>query len=430
MYEIDLLNYITYQRSVHNKKDLHEVLLLAKTTPGLVNHLPMIDDVIIWFDWAFSNYANTDEINWFWFDFVNMVLQRYAGLFDVELSAADNLVSNLFWRFFKSPLLNNIHTSYGNNAIPLVFLGRGGARSYYTLPPTLHRPLAIIHLPRAALNNVWRWNILAHETGHDIFFCVEDLSREISALTASVAYDALRLGIVKYPPVSAFLEVNGRPTQIHITEEQFVIFLWEMWANEIFADLFSVLMCGPASVFTLQEVIGFGAEGPWHLVSGPDSHPLPLLRNLLNISFLRHLGFTDYSQMLEHRLLLRTGGQLQDLRWVFNGRTEIARVNINQFIPLLDLVTSALLNTPLKSLNNHSLRQIANFSYEDQAIVDFLVNVILRGGSPSPKTEARHLVAAAQLAFVGFPGSSDLVHSRVIHMLAGLPEEFVPLLPH
>jgi len=83
-------------------------------------------------------------------------------------------------------------------------------------------------------------------------------------------------------------------------------------------------------------------------------------------TILKHLGFLDYAQVLEHRLLLKTGGQLQDLRWVFNGRTEIVRVSLSQFIPLLDLITSVLLNTPLMSLNNHSLHEIINFSKEDQ----------------------------------------------------------------
>ena len=416
MYDTSLLKQVTNNRTLSFRKDLNEIFLLAEATPSLANSLPLIDDVINWFAMAFKSNANTNEMNGYWFDFVNMVLQRYAVLFEVELSSADKLVKNLFQRFLNSTSLKGIRMSYRYNVAPVVFLGRGGARSYYTLPPTLHRPLAIIHLPRAALNNLWRWNVLAHETGHDVFFCVDDLAREMDALVASVAVDALRAGKADYPSISTVLKVNGRLTPIEMTREQFTVSLWSKWTNELFADLFAILMCGPATVFTMQEMIGFGFVGSWHVVHGPDPHPLPVLRNLINLAFLRQLGFSYHAQMLEGRMM-RHNPNVRDVKWVFNGTTEVTRIKLTQFMPMIELITKAMLNYPLQSMNNHSLREVVNFNFHDQAVVDALVDASVGDIIPPQGAEPRHVVAAAQLAFAFNPYQADKIHNNLINFL-------------
>ncbi len=424
MYDTDLLKQVTNNRTLSFRKDLDEVFLLAEGTPSLANSLPLIDDVINWFDRAFKSNANTNEMNGYWFDFVNMVLQRYAVLFEVELSAADKLVKNLFQRFFNSRSLKGIRMSYRYDVAPVVFLGRGGTRSYYTLPPTLHRPLAIIHLPRAALNNVWRWNVLAHETGHDVFFCVENLAREMEALAATVAVDALRAGKADYPPISTVLKINGRLTPIEMTREQFTVSLWSKWTNELFADLFAILMCGPSTVFTMQEMIGFGSVGSWHGVQGPDPHPLPVLRNLINITFMRQLGFSYHAHIIERRML-RHNPNIRDAKWVFNGVTEVTRIKLGQLMPMIELITTAMLNYPLQSLNNHSLREVINFNFYDQAMVDALVDAAAGDTIPPQGAEPRHVVAAAQLAFVFNPYQADKIHNNLINFLSQLNHDEV-----
>ncbi|SFR00573.1 hypothetical protein [Desulfoscipio geothermicus] len=424
MYDISLLNAISHQRVLNYRKDLEEVMLLARATPSLITRIHELGHVFDWFDRTFKKKeVEQDKITGYWFDFVNMVLQRYAVLFNAELSAADNLVANFFWRFLKNPALNKVRTSYWEQATPLAFLGRGGARAYYTLPPTIDRPLAIIHMPRAALSNVWRWTALAHETGHDIFFCIDNLGNELDYLVTSVVEKVLLSGSVLYSPVYAALKVNNRTVVVEKTPVQFASTLWSSWLNEVFADLFGLLMCGPSAVATMQELIGFNNVGGWYGINSPSSHPTPLLRVLMNISVLRRLGFEDDAQALEQRIWSSSAPVPRELIWLQkgNGKTIVARASLDSSIALAERVTDAILHTPLSSLNKHSLRQIINFDARDQGLIIILADAIMNAGHLQvlpAGTEPRHLVAAAQLAFNRQPFLAMQIHETVLKLLS------------
>lgn len=417
MYSIELLNNVSRVRTLHYRSDLEEIYLLASATPSLTHHLPELREVINWFDNVFSANISHEELTGYWFDFVNMVLQRYAVLFTVELSAADNLVRNFFRRFFNVPALSNIRVSYRENVTPLVFLGRGGRRSYYTLPPTIHRPLAIIHLPRAAMNNVWRWTVLAHETGHDVFFSVDNLPAEMELLVAAIVEEAVSKGMPGLPPVNAVLVVNGLPVVVEMSLARFVVSVWRRWVNELFADLFSLLMCGPASVLTMQELVGFNAVGVWDGLHGPGLYPVPVLRNMANLHALRHIGFAGHAELLEQRMHahVRVPGELV---WLHEGRVEVARTSLPGMMKLAERVVDAMLHTPLPSLNNHSLRDLINFEPRDQDIVSQLALAVTGSGPVPPHAEPRHLASAAQVAFVDQPYRADDIHRNVINLLS------------
>lgn len=424
MYKIDLLNTISQQRVLNYRKDLEEVMQLARVTHSVLLRIHELGHVFDWFDRTFKiKEVEQDKITGYWFDFVNMVLQRYAVLFNDELSAADNLVANFFWRFLKSPALNQVRTSYWEHATPLTFLGRGGAKAYYTLPPTIDRPLAIIHMPRAALNNVWRWTALAHETGHDIFSCIDNLKSELNYLITSVVEKVLLSGSVVLPPVYAAIKINNRTVVVDKTPVQFAGTLWSNWLNEVFADLFGLLMCGPSAVATMQELIGFSNVGVWYGVDGPASHPTPLLRVLMNIAVLRRLGFEADAQALEQRIWSSSAPVPRELIWVEsgNGNTIVARASLDSSLALAEQVIDAILHTPLLSLNNYSLRQVINFDVRDQGIIIFLADAILNSSYLAvvpAGTEPRHLVAAAQLAFDCRPYLAMQIHETVLKLLA------------
>ncbi|KJS72459.1 MAG: hypothetical protein JL56_13115 [Desulfotomaculum sp. BICA1-6] len=417
MYDIELLNRITRIRTLHYRRDLDEIYLLAKSTPSLTRHLPELQEVINWFDGIFSTDIKHEELTGFWFDFANMVLQRYAVLFTTELSAADNLVRNFFHRFFMAPGLSQIKTSYRENVTPLVFLGRGGRKAYYTLPPTIHRPLAIIRLPRAALNNVWRWTVLAHETGHDVFSSVGGLAREMDVLVASTVNQAAASGYLCLPPVNAVIEGNGAPVVLEMSPGQFAVSLWSRWVNELFADLFSILMCGPACVLTMQELLGFNSVGNWHGLQGPDAHPVPIFRNMINLRVLHRIGFISDAGLLERRMGCYVYSP-SEIIWLHEEKVEVVRVNLVEMLKMADIVVDAMLHTPLQSLNNHSLRQIINFDAQDQVIVSQMAMAVIGEAPVAVNAEARHLAAAAQIAFVEQPYQADDIHNNVLKLMS------------
>lgn len=411
MRDIDLLNNISNARTSNYHKDLIDILILARATPSLASRLYEIEQVTEWFRKVFAGGLKEEDLTGYWFDFVNMVMQRYSLLFSDELSAADNLVANFYWRFLENPALNSVGVTYQENVTPLVFLGKGGAQAYYTLPTAVKRPLAIIHMPRAALNNVWRWTVLSHETGHDIFFCINNLAGEIKALVTYVVERELSLRGRPYITGRSALEVNG-PAEM----EHFGVLLWRAWVNEIYADVFSILMCGPAFIYTMQELVGFDNVGEWK--NGPDEHPLPLVRNFINIMALRQLGLAGEADRLERRVRLYAP-PVRELIWVDSQKRIAARASLDIMLLLAERVTDAILHTPLISLNNHSLRQIINFNPEDLEIIMLLANSLIDKMPPPAIFEARHLVAAAQLAFEKQPFLAEKIHGNTLNFLHG-----------
>jgi len=124
--------------------------------------------------------------------------------------------------------------------------------------------------------------------------------------------------------------------------------LWASWTPEIAADFWAISQSNFASVIGLAEVIGGAAPRVFGIIRG-DRHPMGYLRILLGIAACRNAfgngPWDDYSKVW------------QLLFPVNNARAESARI-VLESLPLLPLLSNAILNTKMDCFSGKSLREI------------------------------------------------------------------------
>ncbi|WP_037309757.1 hypothetical protein [Amycolatopsis orientalis] len=116
-------------------------------------------------------------------------------------------------------------------------------------------PIPVIALPEQAVREGWWVVLAAHETGHHV---LHDLD----------------LGV---PVRQALREAVPRDLAAN----------WVAWHNEVFADVFSLLMVGPAAAWAIDE-LQYGPREGMSLASG--GYPPPLVRLALLGETLKALG--------------------------------------------------------------------------------------------------------------------------------------------
>jgi hypothetical protein len=413
--------------------EIEQVLRLARHTPGLAKYEKALHQLSIFFDKAFALYRKEapDELSdlvALWERYSAAVLQRYTGVIAVELRAADHIVSNIFARFLSQ--VPNQNVAYAADVIPLVYGGEGGLSAYFTHPPDLDRPFAIINLPHSAFANVWQWLALPHEIGHDLYATVKGLDTELEAALGDRMRKAVQDGEVKIPEIDSDLTPYGHGRSIKYSPGDFLAALWQGWANESQGDMMGLINCGGATIVGLQQIIGFGTNGMWRLRPGPDGgvrdepepHPVSYVRNALNIAGLRLLGqgHKELADEIEERFnALRPA----DTHVAFKfGRTRVdfARIEVGELVKSAQLAAEVLLKHPLKVLGDKSYSQIATFTEEDQEKVDSLVEPLSKGDSTFASgagIEARHALGATVLAFERDRANSHAINRCFKHFL-------------
>ena len=413
--------------------EIEQVLRLARLTPGLAKYEKALHQLSIFFDKAFALYRKEapdelSELVALWERYSAAVLQRYTGVIAVELRAADHIVSNIFARFLAQ--VPNQNVAYAADVIPLVYGGEGGLSAYFTHPPDLDRPFAIINLPHSAFANVWQWLALPHEIGHDLYATIKGLDTELETALGDRMLKAVKDGEVKIPDIDFDLTPYGHGRSIKYSGGEFLAALWKGWANESQGDMMGLINCGGATIVGLQQIIGFGTGGMWRLRPGPDGgvrdepepHPVSYVRNALNIAGLRLLGqgHKELADEIEERF---TALRPNDTHVAFRfGRTRVdfARIEVGELVKSAQLAAEVLLKQPLKVLGDKSYSQLATFTEEDQQKVDSLVEPLSKGDSTFASgagIEARHALGATVLAFERDRANSKTINRCFKHFL-------------
>ena len=409
--------------------DLHEVervIELARRTPGLSQYDNGLRQLSVFFQAATRELQQnaperlTDLVA-FWERYRAAVIQRYVGITPVELRAADNVVRDIFSRFLKG--VPNEKIAYSQDATPLVYGGEGGIHGYFTHPPGLNRPFAIINLPHAAFDNVWQWLALPHETGHDIYASVEGLSDDIEMALSTTMRTAVHTKKLKIPDINVDLTSYGLSHSIQYSGDDFIATVWRSWANEAQADIVGVLACGGAAPLALQQIIGFGSDDQWKLgrtstgyYDYPEVHPTPYVRNALNISALRILGHDDLADEIDARFqALRPNAK--EIRWRL-GALEVAAVDVDQMVHSASIAADVLLSTKFPSLGDKSYRDLGQFTLDDQKIVDAISDRLILGDprfAQAPAATPRHALAATAFSFEKDPQQAATINRTFKH---------------
>lgn len=288
------------QRAEVDLDEVERVLELARRTPGLAQYESSLQQLsrALRADTKLLQQHRPEQLTElikFWERYRAAVIQRYTAVTPVELRAADKIVNNIFDRFIRR--IPSEKVIYDPDVKPLVYGGEGGPSNYFTHPPSSGLPFAIINLPHSAFDQVWQWLALPHETGHDLYASVLGLREELEQALSDAMRQAVQDGTVTIPDVHVDLSPFGAAHTIDYTGEEFLVKVWQGWANEAQADIVGYLNCGPAAIVSLQQILGFRTADLW-VVQGdgsggfidfPEEHPTDYVRNKLAIAALRSI---------------------------------------------------------------------------------------------------------------------------------------------
>jgi len=413
--------------------EVEHLLHLARRTPGLSKYERPIHQLARFFFKAFDYYREnapeqSHQLVALWERYTAAVLQRFTGLMGVELRAADLVVQNIFARFLKQVPPENI--AYSPDVVPLVYGGEGGLRAYFTHPPELDRPFALINLPHAAFSNVWQWLALPHEVGHDLYATVRGLDTELEKALSDAMRHAVKKGDITVPAVNLDLTPHGVSHTIRYAPEDFLAALWSGWANESQGDMMGLINCGGATIIGLQQIIGFDADGMWLARPGddgkiedfPEPHPVSFVRNALNIAGLRMLdkGHKGIADEIETRFKALAPNAHEVVFAFANTTIPFARVKTTELVKSAEIAAEVLLKTKLKVLGNKSYCELATFTEDDQAKVDSCVEPLSKGDASFAEAEGvepRHALAATVLAFEKDRRQASVINRCFKHFL-------------
>jgi hypothetical protein len=163
--------------------------------------------------------------------------------------------------------------------------------TYFQKTPTIrllpYVPLALIGIDLTAIRDTARFLAIAHEAGHHVY---RQMTTNYDVVVGEQA--TKRAGAV-IPATTEFPD-------------------WLLaWAEEMFADVYSVLVAGPAAGLSVQAMLM--AELPAVLLQDDADHPLPALRPEIAVAVLRKLAAGD-GKHVEERLAV-SADLLQSQWW-------------------------------------------------------------------------------------------------------------------
>jgi hypothetical protein len=252
----------------------------------------------------------------------------------------------------------------------------------------LRLPVPLVLLPADDAACLWRYSGIHHEVGHDID---QDL-----ALSAELRQ--LLLGDGSLP--------QDRRDQ------------WWRWVPEVLADAIGVVLGGAGYQRFLGGWLVALAPGRRFAELEPTArHPHPLLRLRMLATMGRAMGAPSSmaaADALEAELKL-----LAVPAWAAAyGEDELRRV------------ARLVLDSPLKQLKDHSVRELGSASFAGEEakhahLAAFLSTTVDRSDPVTRQIGYRHVPPAAQLAFSGVPPAGpapalDVLHLRALEYLSKL----------
>lgn len=239
-------------------------------------------------------------------------------------------------------------------------------------------PLPVIDLPWEQVLSPWDLSVIAHEVGHDIDY-------EMGGLTP-----ALRQ------------ELRSRLGSAGATDAR--VEAWSNWASEMLADAVALLLCGPAFVMTLTDLLML-PHNTMTAIHVDMPHPPHYLRVMLNTEILRTLGSDDVANSLQTQW-----------RSIYGAPHD----RLSPYLDEIAVVADVLLNAPLQPLTDahghrYCLRDLIRFDPEQLTLIEDTAARFTDGRSLRVSDlPIRHVISAAKLA------ANDMVASGAERQLSGL----------
>ena len=297
-----------------------------------------------------------------WDFYFDLFVQRLSA-FGERLRTIDRIAANCY---------EDLYTSVGTAQPTPTLLPFSYAQSGFS-PATFRRgvPLTklrrnrnlfpLIMLPQHRLDNVWALSSVLHEVSHNLQFDV-GLWDEIPK------------------------RINSRLT----TEGKLsphVVGVWTRWHKEMMADMFALILGGPAAVESLMDVVGRAPESTLKF-SAEGVHPTPYLRVLINLVLLRRMGFERTANDLR-RVWLRL--------YPRPTANDIPTPIMQSFDTASELAVDTMVFQPYRQFGNKSLAQVMPFGAKEMGMIEQAGRALAAGKDPG-LVPLRLMIGAARYA--------------------------------
>ena len=170
------------------------------------------------------------------------------------------------------------HSAYTTLQTPVVYF----EKLYRISRALFHPEIPVVSIPLSDYDAPERWQALAHEMGHHVFWNAVVLEEFVALQTH------LRQAVGE-----AILQRLGVTNDSHVESKPLLkrIDLWGHWLEEVFADVCGVLFAGPAFAYSAQDLAAASVSTLDDLVGADDqAHPSLYLRPLIALQVMREIA--------------------------------------------------------------------------------------------------------------------------------------------
>lgn len=297
-----------------------------------------------------------------WDFYFDLFVQRLSSFSD-RLLSVDRICANCYEDLYvgigaAQPTPSLLPFSYANSGFSPATYRRG-----VPLPRLRYNKnlFPLIMLPQHRLDNVWALSSVLHEVSHNL---QADLG----------LWDEMPGHIYKR------LTEEGRIAPR-------VARVWARWHKEMMADMFALLLGGPAAVESLMDVVGRAPTST--LKFNPMGvHPTPYLRILISLILLRRMGFEKMATDLR-RVWQRLYPRLTP--------ADIPPPIMESFQRASELAVDTMAFQPYRQFANKSLSQVLKFGTQQMTMVE-QAGRQLATGKETGAVPARFMIGAARFA--------------------------------
>jgi hypothetical protein len=297
-----------------------------------------------------------------WDFYFDLFIQRLSS-FGERLRSVDRIAANCY---------EDLYTGLGNaqptpSLLPLSYASSGFSPATFRrgVPMTRLRrnpnPFPLIMLPQHRLDNVWALSSVLHEVSHNL---------------------QADLGLWEEIPARLFQRLTSEGK---IAPD--IAKIWANWHKETMADMFALVLGGPAAVESLMDVVGRSPPSTLKF-SAFAVHPTPYLRVLINLILLRRLGFDKMAADL-NRLWMRLYPHITP--------NDIPPPFMQTFYPAAEMVVDTMVFQPYRQFGNKSLAQVLKFGQPEMEMIK-LAGQRLAAGQDMGTIPIRFTISAARFA--------------------------------
>jgi hypothetical protein len=279
-----------------------------------------------------------------WDFYFDLFVQRLS-VFGERLRAIDRISANCY-----EDLYLGLGTARPTpTLLPFTYAASGfGPLTYrrgVPLPRLRHHPnlFPLVVIPQHRLDAVWALSSVLHETAHNL---------------------QADLGLWDVMPKMIFKRLTGDgrlPADVAA--------IWARWHKEITADLFALVLGGPAAAESLMDVVGRSRPATTHFEPS-GVHPTPVLRVPLNLVLLRRLGFEQMAGELAEawrRLYPKVT------------ETDVPAPVWRTFPTAAELTVDTIAFTPHQQLAGRTMARLVEFGPGQQALIDQAAGMLAAG---------------------------------------------------